>query len=100
MIVVQSINKSINAYLDARNVALMIWKLALASVNVIGLDQIVLKVSVLTREAVDTFPQSCPFFNHSERARERKRNAQHLMEFVYHVIAGSAAAANKPNESE
>lgn len=39
------INKSINAYLDVRNVALMIWKLALAFVIVTGLDQIALKVS-------------------------------------------------------
>lgn len=38
------INKFINAYRVAQNVALMIWKLALVFVIAIGLDQIALKV--------------------------------------------------------
>lgn len=71
-IVVRLINKSINAYLDARSVALTIWKLALAFVNVIGLDQIVLKVSVLTSEASILSHSPVPS-SISSREREKKK---------------------------
>lgn len=45
-----------------------------------------------------TFPPFLRFDNQNER----KRNAQHLMEFVYHIIAGTAIATKptKRNERE